>query len=227
MEFFPRYRDGRRVVHQVDGCLKPLLSRTLHAKKSPQSSLNLENKRMPKPILRISLFASVVLCLLPVHFSRPVTATATRASNTVYLFIEIESKVYRKDVPISNANPSERRWYFSNIVVQPMDVPTYSLIKQKIMPYFSRNVMDPFEARGFSLDYGEQDVRLNGETSYANYETREQAVEQRNKELEYRKGQSGNIYSFELVFGPAKGEETSKPKLIYRDKEQPNYGDAK
>ena len=108
-----------------------------------------------------------------------------------------------------------------------MDAPTYSLIKQKIMPYFSRNVMDPFEARGFSLDYGEQDVRLNGESSYANYETREQAEEQRNKELEYRKGQSGNIYSFELVFGPAKGEETSKPKLIYRDKEQPNYGDAK
>jgi hypothetical protein len=33
---------------------------------------------------------------------------------------------------------------------------------------------------------------------------------------------------FELVFtGPLKGEETSKPKLIYRDKEQPNYGAAK
>ena len=31
-------------------------------------------------------------------------------------------------------------------------------------------------------------------------------------------------YSFELVWGPAKGEETSKPKLIYRDKDQPNYG---
>jgi len=26
-------------------------------------------------------------------------------------------------------------------------------------------VMDPFEARGFSLDYGEQDVRLNGDVS--------------------------------------------------------------
>jgi hypothetical protein len=108
-----------------------------------------------------------------------------------------------------------------------MDVPTYSLIKQKIMPYFSRNVMDPFEARGFSLDYGEQDVRLNGEVSKANYETREEGEQQRNKELEMRKGESGNIYSFELVLGPAKGEETSKPKLIYRDKEQPNYESAK
>ena len=175
----------------------------------------------------VIFLATLILCLLPLQFSRPVAATATHTANTVYLFVEVETKVYRKDVPVSSEHPSERRWYFSNVVVQPMDVPTYSLIKQKIMPYFSRNVMDPFEARGFSLDYGEQDVRLNGESSYANYETREQAEEQRKKELEYRKGQSGNIYSFELVFGPAKGEETSKPKLIYRDKQQPNYGDAK
>ena len=69
--------------------------------------------------------------------------------------------------------------------------------------------------------------RLNGEASRANYETREEAEEQRNKEIEYRKGQSGNIYSFELDFNQSKGEATSKPKLIYRDKEQPNYGEAK
>ena len=174
------------------------------------------------------LAATVMFILLPLNLSRPVTATATPPANTVYLFVEVEAKVYRKDVRVSSENPAERRWYFSNVIVQPMDVPTYSLIKQKIMPYFSRNVMDPFEARGFGLDYGEQDVRLNGESSSANYETREQAEEQRNKELEYRKGQSGNIYSFELVLeGTPKGEETSKPKLIYRDKEQPNYGGAK
>src|ERR1700674_3908549 len=155
----------------------------------------------------VIVLATLILCLLPVQFSRPVAATATHTANTVYLFIEIEARVYRKDVPISSEHPSERRWYFSNVVVQPMDVPTYSLIKQKIMPYFSRNVMDPFEARGFSLDYGEQDVRLNGEVSQANYETREAAAEQRNKEIEYRKGQSGNIYSFEIVFaGPLKGQ---------------------
>jgi hypothetical protein len=176
----------------------------------------------------VVFLATLILCLLPVRFSPPAAATATPKANTVYLFVEIETKVYRKGVEISSENPSERRWYFSNVIVQPMDVPTYSLIKQKIMPYFSRNVMDPFEARGFSLDYGEQDVRLNGEVSRANYETREEAEEQRNKELEYRKGQSGNIYSFELVFeGTPKGEETSKPKLIYRDKDQANYESAK
>ena len=85
---------------------------------------------MSKHVLRMALLVTLFLCLLPVQFSRPVAATATHTANTVYLFIEIEAKVYRKDVPISNANPSERRWYFSNVVVQPMDVPTYSLIKQ-------------------------------------------------------------------------------------------------
>lgn len=170
--------------------------------------------------------AILILCLLPAHFSPP--ALATHNANTVYLFVEIETQVYRKGVEISGENPAERRWYFSNVIVQPMDVPTYSLIKQKFMPYFSRNVMDPFEAKGFSLDYGEQDVRLNGEVSKANYDTREEAEEQRNKEIEYRKGQSGNIYSFELVLeGTPKGEETSKPKLIYRDKDQAHYGSAK
>ena len=179
--------------------------------------------------IKLAVFgATLMFILLPPNVSRPAAAIATHPAKPVYLLVEVETKVYRKDVAISSANPAERRWYFSNVIVQPMDVPTYSLIKQKIMPYFSRNVMDPFEARGFSLDYGEQDVRLNGESSYANYETRERAEEQRNKELEYRKGQSGNIYSFELLFeGTPKGEETSKPKLIYRDKEQRNYGGAK
>src|SRR5690349_17286393 len=170
------------------------------------------------------LAATLALVFLPARFAQVSTA---RAANTVYLYVEIESKVYRKGVEISSENPEERRWYFSDVVVQPEDVASYSLVKQKIMPYFSRNVMDPFEARGFSLDYGEQDVRICGETSRANYETKAEADAARAEEIEYRKGQSGNIYSFELVWGPAKGDETSKPKLIYRDKNQPNYGAAK
>jgi len=171
----------------------------------------------------IALLATLTLFALPIRFTQRTTAAPN--ANTVYLYVEIESKVYRKGVEISSENPEERRWYFSNVVVQPEDVPSYSLAKQKIMPYFSRNVMDPFEARGFSLDYGEEDVRICGETSRANYETKAEADEARAKEIEYRKGQSGNIYSFELVWGPAKGEETSKPKLVYRDKDQPKYGE--
>ena len=149
--------------------------------------------------------------------------TATRPTNTAWHFVEIETTVHKVGVESDGENPNERRWYMSNVLVQPEDVPTYSLVKQKIIPYFSANVMDPAEKRGIAIDYGEQDVRLNGESSFANYATRAEAEEERNKAIEYRKDQSGNIYSFELVYGPAKGEETSKPKLIYRDKEQPNY----
>jgi len=177
-------------------------------------------------IKRITLLATLILCL-PVQFSQPSTASATHKASALYLFVEIETTVHREGVEPSNQNPNERRWYMSNVIVQPQDVPTYSLIKQKIMPYFSRNVMDPAEKRGILIDYGEQDVRLNGESSDANYESRKQAEDQRNKMIEYREGQSGNIYSFELVFGPAKSEETSKPKLIYRDTDQANYESAK
>ena len=176
---------------------------------------------------RILFLAALISCFLFAQLSRPAAATTAHKANTVWQFVEIETTVHRAGVETSSETPNERRWYMSNVVTQPEDVPTYSLIKQKIMPYFSRNVMDPAETRGILIDYGEQDVRLNGESSYANYETRAEAEKQRDKEIEYRKGQRGNIYSFELVYGPAKGEETSKPKLIYRDKEQRNYESGK
>ena len=163
---------------------------------------------------------TLLLAILPLSASRSV---ASAPAENVYLFVEIETVVHRSGVETSSENPNERRWYFSNVIVQPEGVPTYSLKKQRFMPYFSRNVMDPAEARGILIDYGEQDVRLNGESSFANYATRAEAEEERNKAIEYRKGQSGNIYSFEINFDNPKGEETSKPKLIYRDKEQAHY----
>ncbi|MEA2203317.1 MAG: hypothetical protein QOE77_93 [Blastocatellia bacterium] len=174
-----------------------------------------------KLIVWLSLLAICSLAAL----SHP--AVRTVHANSAYLFVEVETTVHRAGVETSSENPEERRWYISNVVVQPEDVPSYSLVKQKLVPYFSRNVMDPAEKRGIGIDYGEQDVRVNSETSRSNYETRQQAEEARKEAIEYRKGQSGNIYSFVLEFGPAKGEETSKPQLIYRDKEQPNYDGAK
>ena len=176
--------------------------------------------------MRIIFLTTLVFCLLPAHSSRPAKALITRKANTAWLFVEIETTVHRADVPTSGENPNERRWYVSNVIVQPEDVPTYSLTKKMFMPYFSRNVMDPAEDRGILIDYGEQDVRLCGDGSKANYESQAQAEEQRKKEIEYRKNQTGNIYSFEIDFNSPKGEETSKPKLIYHDKQQPNYEKA-
>jgi hypothetical protein len=171
--------------------------------------------------IKLSLLL-VTLALYSLSFVVP-RKTAANTRDDVYQFVEIETTVNRKGVETSSENPEERRWYISTVLVQPEDVPTYSLVKQKYVPYFDKNVVEPAEKRGFKIDYYDQDVRLNGETSYANYATRAEAEEERNKAIEYRKGQSGNIYSFEISFDSPKGEATSKPKLIYRDKEQPNY----
>jgi hypothetical protein len=78
----------------------------------------------------------------------------------------------------------------------------------------------------FSFDYYDDTLQING-GSVIRVDSREQAEEMRNKEIEDIKERGGNIYSFELVFGPSKGEETSKPKLIYRSKQQPNYESTK
>jgi hypothetical protein len=175
-------------------------------------------------IKQTAFLATLILCLSSVLVSRP-AVTAPR--DTSWFFVVIEATVSRKGVEISSENPQERRWYISTVAVLPEDVPSYSLVKKKIVPYFNQTVMEPFEARGFALDYYDNEVKLSGENSQIDYATKEEAEEVRNKEIEYRKGQSGNIYSFELDFRSPKGEETSKPKLIYRDKEQPNYGAPK
>lgn len=72
------------------------------------------------------------------------------------------------------------------------------------------------------VQYYDQESQING-GSVLEIESREQAEEMRKKDIEDHKEQGGNIYSFNLAFGPAKGEETSQPRLIYRDKKQPNY----
>ena len=60
--------------------------------------------------IKLTAFAAaLIFCLWPVQFSRSVAADATPTANTVYLFVEVETKVYRKDVRISSENPSERR----------------------------------------------------------------------------------------------------------------------
>jgi hypothetical protein len=174
----------------------------------------------------IIFLAAFALFFLPYH-SVPRVGAVSETGNAAYLFVEIETTVHVKGVETSSDDPEERRWYISSVIAQPTDFPSYSLIKKKFMPYFSRNVMDPAEARGILIDYGEQDVRVNSETSYANYETRAEAEEARNEAIEYRKGQGGNIYSFEIDFNNPKGESTSRPMLISRDKGQPNYEKAR
>jgi len=174
-------------------------------------------------VRRITLLATTIFCLLSVLLWTPHSTTATKPAAIGWFYVEVQATVYKKGVEVFNEYPSERRWYFSNVIVMPDDVPDYSMVDKKVIPYFEHNIVEPLKSRGLTLDYDDNDVRLNGDTSVANYASKAEADAARVKEIEYRKEQGGNIYSFELDFKSAKGEETSKPKLFYRDKEQPIY----
>jgi len=169
-------------------------------------------------IKRIACLAAVLAFAVLAAAMPSSSLAVSKPTFAAYLFVEVETAVYPKGAQDDDDKPQERRWYISNVIEQPQDVPSYSLKKQKFIPYFSKNVMDPAEVRGIMIDYGEQDMRINGESSVGSYATRAEAEDARAKAIEYRKNQSGNIYSFEIDLKSPKGEETSKPKLIYRDK---------
>jgi len=126
-----------------------------------------------------------------------------------------------KNVEIDDEHPEERRWYISNVTVLPDSIADYSAPK-KVNEYFDANVVSPAAKRGVAVEYDDQGSQINGGSVIA-MQSRAQAEEMRKKDIEDRKGSGGNIYSFNLVFGPTKGEETSQPRVIYRDKKQPNY----
>ncbi len=173
--------------------------------------------------LRRRAFLAALGCGLPAGLLLLPRGAATMGSepDDTWFFFTIETKAYRAGVEVSSANPEERRWYISNLVQLPSGEVSYGL-RKKMDQYFEANVVEPAKKRGVALDYYEQDVMLNG-GSVVGVSSREQGQEMRDQEIADRKEQSGNIYSFNFVFGPAKGEETSQPRLIYRDKEQPSY----
>lgn len=176
--------------------------------------------------IRLAVFLlALIFCFWPGQLSRRAGAAANGKADGDWFFVVVETHVHQKAVETSSEHPEERRWYTSNVVALPANIPDYSN-KKKAGEYFDRNVVEPAKTRGIVVDYYDQDMQING-GSVIRVDSREQAEEMRNKDIEDRKEQGGNIYSFELVFGPAKGEETSKPKLIYRNKEQPNYEGAK
>ena len=174
----------------------------------------------------IALTATLMFCSLAVLSSRPVTtATATPTAESEWFFVVIETHVQAKNVEVSSEHPEERRWYISDVAALPANIPSYSAPK-KVNEYFDNNIVSPAEKRGVVVEYDDQESQINGGSVIA-IESREQADDMRKKDIEDRKGQGGNIYSFNVVFGSAKGEETSQPRLVHRDKEQPNYEPAR
>ena len=168
----------------------------------------------------IGLLAILILSSLSVEFSRPADAAQepNKTDGGYWFFYVFETKVHSED---TDDSPEEKRFYVSNAVLLPDDIPVEA-IDRKIIPYFNANVVEPAKRHHFDIEFYSKDVMLNGSLATA-IGSREEAEEIRRKDIEARKTQRGNIYAFNIVFGPAKGELTSQPQLIYRDKEQPSY----
>jgi hypothetical protein len=172
------------------------------------------------PIKSLIVFAVLILCIVPLQLSHR-AAAAAHSAQTVWFFLVVETHVTQKGVEPDNDHPEERRWYISNITALPENVADYSA-KKKALEYFDANIVAAAAKHGIAVDYNDDEAGINGGSVLA-AKSQAEAEEMRNKDIADRKEQGGNIYSFNLVFGPAKGEETSQPKLLYRDKAQPNY----
>lgn len=142
-----------------------------------------------------------------------------------WFFVVVETRVHIKTAAVDSDDPEERRWYISNVVALPENIKDYSAQK-KVGEYFDANVVEPAKTAGVIIEYYDQELQIDG-GSVIRVDSRAESEEMRNKDVADRKEQGGNIYSFNLVFGPAKGEETSQPKLLFRDKAQPNYAGSK
>lgn len=171
-------------------------------------------------IKHIAVVATLILCILAGASIRPAT-TARTTADTEWFFVVIETHVSLKNVEVDDKHPEERRWYISEVTALPANIADYSAPK-KVNEYFDTNVVAPAEKRGVVVEYYDQESQING-GSVLKVESREQAEAMRKQEVSEHKEQGGNIYSFKIEFGPAKGEDTSQPRLIYRDQKQPNY----
>jgi hypothetical protein len=170
----------------------------------------------------LGLLTILIFSLLSGQLSRPAGAAQEPNKTDGYWFFYVfETKVHPQEIDVSSDSPEEKRFYVSNVVLLPDDIPT-ATIERKVIPYFNDNVVEPAKKHHLDMDFYRPDVMLNGGAVSA-IASREAAEEMRKKDIEQRKGQGGNIYSFNIVFGPPKGEPTGQPQLIYRDKGQPSY----
>lgn len=174
--------------------------------------------------LTLSAILIVLAISAPLFRSTTMVMARTRP-DAEWFFVVIETRVHPKNVEIDKEHPEERRWYVSELTALPEGLPSYSAPK-KVNEFFDTNVVGPAEKRGVMVEYYDQESQINGGSVLA-IASREQGEEMRRKDIQDRKEQGGNIYSFNIVLGATKGEESSQPRLIHRNKEQPNYEGAK
>jgi hypothetical protein len=167
--------------------------------------------------------------LLPILFAILISILASgnaRAQNdyTNYGFVVFETTVSQKGVEASDKNPSERRFYVSNVVEFPERDRSIFRNAYKIADeYFIANVVKPSEAKGILHKYYDDGIKINNSASYV--ETRADVEDLRKQILEDLKRQNANVFTFYWTRDKdTKGLETSKPTLFNRGSEQPLYG---
>src|SRR5882672_8396032 len=115
--------------------------------KGPNPGQRKEQTDMKRTTLLILFVLS--LCILPLP---PATKALARASATGdWFFVVVETQVHFKAKEIDDDHPAERRWYISNVVVLPANVPDYSE-KKKAVEYFDKNVIEAAEKHGLAVE---------------------------------------------------------------------------
>ena len=163
---------------------------------------------------RVLVFAALFFGIFP-----GVLPKAARAES--WFYVVVDARVHRADTEISDEQPQERRFYFSNVVQLPDDMRLYEIPK-KASAHFTDNVVSEAAGRGVAVDFYDSDMTING-GSVLDMSSRQQAEAARAKEIEHIKERGGNIFGYKFSLDNAT---FNQPNLIYRDKANPNYDEA-
>lgn len=165
--------------------------------------------------------------LLPILFAVlliTIFVGTAQAQYKDYGFAVFETTVTRQGVETSDKNPSERRFYISNVVeFSESNASVFRNAGKIADEYFIANVVEPMKAKGILHKYYDDGIKINNNASFV--ETREDVEDLRKKVLEDLKSQNANVFTFNWTRDKdAKGLETSVPTLFNRGSEQPLYG---
>ncbi len=172
---------------------------------------------------RYSQFLPILFAVLISIFASGIVHAQDDNSN--YAFVVFETTVTKKGVETSDINPEERRFYVSNVIEFPeRDASIFRNAAKIADEYFTANVVEPLKAKGILHQYDDDGIHINNSVVYR-LDTLTEVEELREKSLEELKEQSVNIFTFNWTRDKdAKGLETSRPTLFYREPKSPLYG---
>lgn len=149
------------------------------------------------------------------------TGLTIRAQSN-WTFVLFETTVTREDIPTSDENPTERRFYISNVVTLPGNVRSYQF-SELADRYFTQSIREPLKTKGIIHRYYENDVDIDCGSSVA-AKSRQDAEKKLAACIEDVKERGRvSVYSFVWNPGSESGSEAVVPVLIFRSAESPNY----